>query len=125
MSFVPRLCIYMYDCDHTLLPQVFGEKGMLVCENVREDTNLMYNNDGCTASPVQFSFPQRFKEAYQRELDHFVDLVLDPSKPCAVTKEEVLLCARVANACERSQKEGRIVGLDPMPQLSNGFHEEM
>ena len=60
----------------------------------------------------------RFKEAYEREMDHFVDLVLDPSKPCAVSKEEVLLCTRIANACERSQKEGKIVGLEPVPQPS-------
>ena len=48
-------------------------------------------------------------------MDHFVGLVLDPSKPCAVSKEHVLLCTRIANACERSQKEGKIVGLEPVP----------
>lgn len=60
----------------------------------------------------------RFKIAYERELDHFVDLILDPSKPCAVSRDDVVLCTRIANACEKSQKECKMVELDPIPQLS-------
>ena len=56
--------------------------------------------------------------AYEREMDHFVDLVLDPSKPCLVTRDDVVLCTRIANACEQSQKEGKMVELDPVPQPS-------
>ena len=57
--------------------------------------------------------------AYEQELDHFVSLVLDPTKQCAVTRDEVLLCTRVANACERSHKEGKMVELEPIPVQDN------
>ena len=48
-------------------------------------------------------------------MDHFVDMVLDPSIKCAVNKNDVVLCTRVANACERAHKEGRMVELEPVP----------
>ena len=89
---------------------------MLLCKNAHDDPNFLYDSKGCTGSPVQDSFPQRFKEAYQKELDHFVDIVLDPSKPCAITRDDVLRCSRIADACERSQKEGRMVELEPPPK---------
>jgi myo-inositol 2-dehydrogenase/D-chiro-inositol 1-dehydrogenase len=95
--------------------EAFGEKGMLLCVNVREDPVHHFTDSGSTASVVQYSFPQRFQVAYEREMDHFVGLVLDPTKQCAVTRDEVLLCTRIANACERSQKEGRMVELEPLP----------
>jgi len=53
--------------------------------------------------------------AYRRELDHFIDVVLDPSKPLSVTRDQTLLSSRVANACERSQREGKMVELEPAP----------
>ena len=59
----------------------------------------------------------RFKVAYEREMDHFVDLVLDPTKQCLVKKDEVILVSRIANACDRSLKEGKMVELEPVPQL--------
>ena len=40
--------------------QVFGEKGMLLCENIRDDPVLQYTDEGCTASLIQYSFPQRY-----------------------------------------------------------------
>ena len=50
-------------------------------------------------------------------MDHFVDMVLDLSIKCAVNKNDVVLCTRVANACacERAHKEGRMVELEPVP----------
>ena len=49
-------------------------------------------------------------------MDHFVDMILDRSVKCAVSRDDVLLSTRIANACERSQKEGRMVELEPVPQ---------
>ena len=71
------------------------------------------NHCRCTLSILCLHY--RFKVAYEREMDHFVSLVLDPTKECAVTRDEVLLCTRVANACERSQREGKMVELEPLP----------
>jgi myo-inositol 2-dehydrogenase/D-chiro-inositol 1-dehydrogenase len=102
--------------------EAFGEKGVLLCENVREDPCFHYTSSGSTASQVQHSFPQRFEVAYKREMDHFVDMILDPETQCAVTREDVVLCTRVANACERSQREGKMVGLEPIPRVQQNSH---
>lgn len=95
--------------------QVYGEKGMLICENVPKDPILHYHTEGSTTTPILYSFPERYALAYQKELDHFLDCVLDPSKPLLVKRAETLLSNRVINACERSFKEGKMVPLEPEP----------
>lgn len=88
---------------------------MLICGNPPEDPILHYHTGGSTATPMLYSFPQRYELAYKKELDHFVDCVLDPSKPVLVKRSETLLSSRVADACERSFKEGKMVSLEPEP----------
>ena len=88
---------------------------MLVCENPRVDAVHCYDSEGSASSPLLYSFPQRYELAYCHELDHFIDVVLDPSKSLSVTREQTLLASRVANACIRSQEEGRMVELEPSP----------
>ena len=92
--------------------QVHGEKGMMRVENVHETTVQSATQDGIRSMPYHGSFPDRYKQAYLDELDHFVDVMLDPSVPLIVTKEQTLLATRIAEACERSAKEGRMVGLN-------------
>ena len=99
--------------------QVLGEKGMLICENPRKDSVVCYNNQGTTASNTHYSFPQRYEVAYRRELDFFIDSVLDPTKKLLVTRDDIVLSLRIANACDRSMREGRMVGLEPLPCLAN------
>ena len=88
---------------------------MLVCENPVEDSVQHFHPDGTSTSKLFFSFPRRYEIAYRRELEHFIDVVLDPTIPLLVTRESTLLSSRVADACERSQKEKRVVGLEPAP----------
>ena len=88
--------------------QVLGSKGILQVENIQKDPTTTLTQDG-KASPLLQSFSQRYKEAYEMEVDHFVSVVLDPSVPLMITKEEVLLSSEVADACERSLKEGKMI----------------
>jgi myo-inositol 2-dehydrogenase/D-chiro-inositol 1-dehydrogenase len=112
VSDLSRHASYGYD----MRLEAFGEKGVLLCENVHEDPCLHYSSSsGSSASLIQYSFAERFKVAYEREMDHFVDLILDPSTECAVSRDDVLLSTRIANACDRSQREGRMVELEPIP----------
>jgi myo-inositol 2-dehydrogenase/D-chiro-inositol 1-dehydrogenase len=82
---------------------------MLRVENIHKDPVQCSSSDGVTSSTYLHSFPDRYKQAYHRELDHFVDVILDPSIPLSVTKEQTLLSSRTAEACEVSAKEGRMV----------------
>ncbi|MCH7882082.1 MAG: inositol 2-dehydrogenase [Proteobacteria bacterium] len=52
--------------------EVHGSKGMLVAQNVNENTVVAYNSDGVTsARPLHF-FLERYAAAYRAELDSFV-----------------------------------------------------
>ena len=82
---------------------------MLQVENIPKDPTTTLTQDGKASPLLLHSFPQRYKEAYEMELDHFVSVVLDPSVPLMITKEEVLLSSEVADACERSLKEGKMI----------------
>lgn len=87
---------------------------MLKVENVHETPIQTATGDGITSSVYQHSFPERYKQAYRDEMNHFIDVILDPSVPLLVTKEQTLLASRIADACERSAKEGRMVELAPL-----------
>ena len=89
---------------------------MLVCENVTEDPVTCYSQDGVTSAKVVYSFPQRYEKAYRRELDEFIDVIRDPSLSLKVQRKDTLLTTRVANACEKSAQEGRMVPLEPVPE---------
>ena len=82
---------------------------MLRVENIHKDPVQSASCDGITSSTYLHSFPDRYKQAYHIELNHFIDVVLDPSVPLSVTKEQTLLASRIAEACEKSAEEGRMV----------------
>ena len=86
---------------------------MLQVQNIPDDPVLWSSKEGVASPMLQFSFPERYKEAYLLELDTFVSIVLDPSLPCPISKADVLLSSRVADACETSLKEGRVVTFEP------------
>lgn len=87
---------------------------MLQVENIPKNSVKRFDQSGGSTPQLQYSFPQRYEEAYLREMDAFLSIVSDPILPCPVTKQDVLLSGRVADACERSLKEGRTVTLDPI-----------
>ncbi len=85
---------------------------MLQVENLPKDERmrLCQEEEGPLSSPV-YSFSQRYKESYELELDHFLSVVLDPTLPLKVNKEDVLLSSEIAEACEKSFKEGIMVAM--------------
>ncbi len=87
---------------------------MLQVLNVPEKPVICFDGVGSSMPPLQYSFPQRYKDAYLQEMECFLSSVLDPSIPIPVTKRSVLLCSRIAEACEKSLKEGKMVTPDPI-----------
>ena len=85
-----------------------------MCENPQSPVFLS-GVSGRSTSYLHSSFPTRYQAAYKLELDHFIESVLDSSKPLLINRDDVLLSSRVANACEKSYKEGRMVALEPAP----------
>ena len=88
---------------------------MLQVENIHDKPVCCSNKDGVHDTRMTHSFPQRYKQAYENELEHFLDTVLDPTTHPCVVRNDALLASRVATACERSAREGKMVSLDPVP----------
>jgi len=72
-----RKSVYGYDQR----VEVFGSKGMVQVQNPQITTTLISTENGIQGDNILFSFPQRFAEAYYREFDSFVQVVLDGKDP--------------------------------------------
>jgi len=112
--------VYGYDqrCE------IFAEKGLLCSENVRDSfiTQSLARNlpngefssgHGLVSAPVQYTFAQRYMASYTAELDHFVDLIRNTST-CKnrVLPADTILVSLLADACEESHHEKKIVDFD-------------
>ena len=102
-----RRCAYGYDQR----VEAFGAKGMLQALN-RHPTTVVASGAERTAAadPVLNFFIERYREAYDAEVDHFVDCVEKGAKPSAGFAEgrEAL---RLADAALESLRQGAAVRL--------------
>jgi myo-inositol 2-dehydrogenase/D-chiro-inositol 1-dehydrogenase len=78
-----RKSLYGYDQR----VEVFGDKGMVQVDNKPTTSCIISNSAGELHDNIQFSFPQRFEEAYYLEFDHFVRMVLDGEVPRVTHKD--------------------------------------
>lgn len=91
--------------------ELFGSKGALQVDNVQVANVRQLGADGGRDDPFFYSFAERYAEAYRTELDHFAD-VLDGSARPATGPRDSLRALRLADAAERSMKEGMPVALE-------------
>jgi myo-inositol 2-dehydrogenase / D-chiro-inositol 1-dehydrogenase len=100
-----RRCAYGYDQRI----EAFGEKGMLQAQN-RHPTTVEFWGTGRTHAqdPVLNFFIERYQDAYNAEIDHFVDCLEKGGKPLAGFAEgrEAL---RLADAAAESLQTGKLV----------------
>ncbi len=93
--------------------EILGERGMLQTENWPGTTAALTTRDGTTTSPIDYSFPTRYRDAYRREFECFLDCVRgDRESP--VTHAEVRLNHKLADAACASVEQGRPIRLDEM-----------
>ena len=98
-----------YGYDQRL--EVFGDQGMLVSENRAPTTLRQATSRGVFTDPIDYSFPDRYSEAYRFELDHFIEVVKGTAE-MEITSYDALLANRVADACEKSYKTGQVVSVN-------------
>lgn len=109
-----RLSPYGYDQRLEL----FGDKGMGRVENQLDDHLQIATVDGFSNSPANASFPQRYKDAYKRELEMFAE-GLEQGVKHNVTKQECVIAHLLADAAWLAAKEQRVV------QFKEQFKEEL
>lgn len=100
-----------YGYDQRL--EVFGNKGMIKVENERpcHSTEIVLGHEGVKQTPIYYSFPSRYKLAYQRELEHFLDVV-QHGVPMDVTSWQTLAVSKIATVAEESARTGKAVQID-------------
>ncbi len=99
---VNRFASYGYDQRI----EVFGSKGMLQAENRIPITTLLSNNTGLLKPKIEHSFPTRYREAYQNELESFRDCVLQ-GIPSPITHEDVRMSFILSELGKKSYHENK------------------
>lgn len=91
--------------------EVFGSAGS-VTAGLDDKTPLTSTETGATfpAGPAYTGFPERFAAAYEAELRAFVELVR-AGEPASCTPTDALEACYVAEAAERSRRQGRAVAV--------------
>ena len=100
-----REAVYGYDQR----VELFGSGGMLISEN-RRDHLMTKHVAGSTnvAAPLQHFFIERYGEAFNAEIGHFVESI-ESGAPVPVGFEDGRLALLLADACFMSVTEGRAI----------------
>ena len=99
-----RIAVYGYDQRIEL----FAENGMAIAENERNDSVEIHTKKGAFRSPIKHSFPQRYKEAYLKEIVDFVEGI-KKGKLNNVPKKQCLLGHLIADAAYDSSISNSVV----------------
>lgn len=94
--------------------ELFGPKGMVISDNHRENqvTRHMATFTG-QAAPLQNFFIERYSDAFNAEIDAFVDAV-ETGATVPVGFEDGRLALLLADACFKSISEGRTIQISEM-----------
>lgn len=104
---ISRHAIYGYDQR----VEAFGDEGMIQAENRHPLTTRHFGGKSVSSSPIEFSFPTRYREGYLRELETFRDYLAE-GRPMPVSHEDAKKNFILADAAERSFKSGQPVKID-------------
>lgn len=86
--------------------EVHGSKGMLRAANVLENSVESATSNGFTTAKAEAFFLERFGAAYLAELQFFVNVILEGSKP-KPDAHDGLRAQLIADAATQSRTEGR------------------
>jgi len=110
-----------YGYDQRL--EVFGHSGMLHALNETPNKEVFSDGVGSSQVPMYYSFPSRHADGYNRELDHFLDVVQN-NVTMSVTDRMTSAVSKIADACEESAKTGAPVDLTWGPEeVPHGYHQ--
>jgi myo-inositol 2-dehydrogenase/D-chiro-inositol 1-dehydrogenase len=84
--------------------EVFGSRGMLQTENRPQTLVVRSSQRGAVRSPIDHSFPTRYRDAYRLEFECFLGCVRG-EREVPITREEVRLNHLLAEAAERSFRD--------------------
>ncbi|MBX2824761.1 MAG: inositol 2-dehydrogenase, partial [Gammaproteobacteria bacterium] len=102
-----RAAVYGYDQR----VELFGTKGMLISDNHTENRVTRFSADSTSvAAPLQNFFIERYTDAFNTEIDYFVDAV-EKGKDVPVGFEDGRIALMLADACFQSIDESRTIAV--------------
>ncbi len=91
--------------------EAFGDAGMLYADNQHNTSVISANQTGFGRSPIEFSFPTRYRDAYLEELRTFVRCVRGEAA-VPITHGDVRTNHLLACGLEIAAREKRVVAFD-------------
>lgn len=89
--------------------EAFGSEGMLQADNPPQ-TFVRYSGETGTVTDQMYpSFPQRYAQAYQNEIDHFFTDVVQGAKPPYISGRDGRQAIVIADAAQESYETGKPV----------------
>ena len=79
---------------------------MLTSDNCRALSSTYFHAGGSTQNTIKFSFPQRYAEAFDMEMNHFIN-VIKKKENSLVSKDDVVWSLHVVDAIEKSLHSGK------------------
>ncbi|CAB0041646.1 unnamed protein product [Trichogramma brassicae] len=94
--------------------EVFGPKGLIDATN-EQPIHCVTAQLGQRKPPIWYKFASRFRNAYTREMEYFLDVALGKAQPLV---QEIMTVSKIADACEKSARTGQSQELESAPLLS-------
>lgn len=88
--------------------EIFAENGMAIAENQKNNTVEVHTANGSFLSPINYSFPDRYKEAYRAEIADFVSAI-SKEKRFNISKRECLIAHFIAEAAYNSAVTNKVI----------------
>ena len=95
-----------YGYDHRM--EVSGDFGLIKLENPLNSNVITYLPDSVKHSPIQYNFPQRFKEAYLNELNYFYNMIQN-KYPVIVSPKSLEVNNQICDLINKSLQENRMI----------------
>jgi len=105
---VTRKAVYGY--DQRL--ECVGDQGMVQANNHPRTSVVLSQLDGVKHDSGRYSFPTRYPEAYQGELDHFIDLVRNPELECELSGKHLHNITKILDFASLAAKKGSLETID-------------
>ena len=93
--------------------EIFGSNGLVQVGNELLHATTTHNIEGSQRSQLKHSFPQRFREAFEAEVDAFADVALNENAVWPVAVGDCVAAQEIAEAAQLSAAEHRTVYLSP------------
>ena len=90
--------------------EIFGNFGMYKLENQIDDNISYFDEHGSNYSKMNYSFKQRYKNAYIKELDYMYKMIVNDYEPL-IKESHLILTKQICNAINQSIIENKVIYL--------------